>query len=130
MFLGERHGGRSYIMRASNKISSATKPHYRPTRYTTTAATVDESPIAASNGMSLRRARMSMNTAPPVAWKNDPCGSESITVDPAWIIAAPPSAATPASASAGENVWDAIVAPAVVDAVAPAISTPDTGARR
>ncbi len=49
-------------------------------------------------------------------------------VAPAWIIAAEASAGTPAETSVPEKVCEAIVAPAVVEAVAPAIKKPETGA--
>ena len=70
-----------------------------------------------------------MKTLPPVAWKKLPCGSESATVAPAWTVAAAAKGETPAAHSAPENVCEAIVAPAVVEAVAAAIKTPETGAR-
>ena len=86
-------------------------------------------PISASYGISFILPEMLMFTAPPVAWKKEPCGRESITVAPAWIMAAAEIAGTPSASSVGANVCAATVAPAVVEAVAPAIRIPASGAR-
>ena len=86
-------------------------------------------PIAASKGMIFMRSPILMLTEPPVAWKKDPWGRESRTVAPAWTIAAAASPDTPLARRAGAKVWAATVAPAVVDAVAAAIRTPERGAR-
>ena len=76
------------------------------------------SPMAASNGISFMRLPMDMLTAPPVAWKKEPCGRESSTVAPAWIIAAAARPDTPFASRVGAKVCAATVAPAVVEAVA------------
>ena len=68
-------------------------------------------PIIASNGISFILSEMLMLTAPPVAWKKEPCGRESTTVAPAWIMAAAARAGTPALSRVPEKVWAATVAP-------------------
>ena len=80
--------------------------------YWIVAAIVAASPTSESYGTSLRRSPIGMDTAPPVAWKKLPCGSESSTIAPAWIIAAADMAGTPAARSVPENVWEATVATA------------------
>lgn len=52
-------------------------------KYRITAITVLVKPTHASNGISFILSLMFMNTEPPVAWKKEPCGSESTTVAPA-----------------------------------------------
>ena len=86
-------------------------------------------PMHASYGINFKRSLMDIFATPPVAWKKEPCGRESITVAPAWIIAPEDNAGTPAAVNVDENVCAAIVEPAVVDAVAPAIKIPESGAR-
>ena len=76
-------------------------------------------PTISPYGKSRSRSRTPMPTAPAVAWKKLPCGSASKIVPPAWSIAAAETAGTPAPSSVAENVWEAIVTPAVVEAVAP-----------
>ena len=71
---------------------------------------------------------MDMPTEPPVAWKKEPWGRESMTVAPAWVIAAAERAGMPAPSRVEANVWEAMVVPAVVEAVAPAIRMPAMGA--
>ena len=78
--------------------------------------------MADSYGMSLILSLMLMPTEPPVAWKNEPCGRWSSTVAPALVIAAAQTAATPEARTVWENDAEAIVAPAVVDAVAKAVA--------
>lgn len=85
-------------------------------RYIITETTVLVNPTSASNGISFILSFISIDTAPPVAWKNEPCGNESITVEPACIIAAKLIAGMPALIRVSANVCDAIVAPDVVDA--------------
>lgn len=75
-----------------------------PMRYIMTAAAVEVRPMQASKGMSFMRSLMDMLTAPPVAWKKEPWGSESTTVAPAWTMAAAARAGTPASISVGAKV--------------------------
>ena len=60
---------------------------------------------------------MDTSVQPPVAWKNEPCGRWSSTVAPALTIDAPQTPGMPASRTAPENDDDAIVAPAVVEAL-------------
>ena len=91
---------------------------------------VIESPIKDSYGINFKRSFIVILTEPAVAWKNDPCGKWSKTVAPACTIAAPAIGVTPDAIIAGANVADAIVAPAVVDAVAADINIPDIGANK
>ena len=100
---------------------------YLTNRYMSTETSVLVKPIHASYGINFILSDIFNETAPPVAWKKEPCGRESTTVAPAWIIAAAASPETPEANNVGENVWAATVAPAVVDAVAPAIKIPDNG---
>ena len=78
--------------------------------------------------MSFNRSFTLKPIEPPVAWKNEPWGKWSSVVAPALIIAAPHTAATPAATIASPNDADAMVAPAVVDAVAADMSEPAIGA--
>ena len=79
-------------------------------------------------GKSFRRSFTFIPTAPAVAWKKLPCGNASKIVPPACSIAAADRAGIPACASVPENVCEAIVTPAVVDAVAPESNTLESGA--
>lgn len=96
--------------------------------YVKTDETASIIPMADSYGISFIRSRKAIFIAPPVAWKNDPCGRWSATVAPAFVIAAPHMPEIPAARIAGANEAEAIVAPAVVDAVAADMIIPDRGA--
>ena len=63
-----------------------------------------------------------------MAWKNEPWGRWSNTVEPTFTSAAPHMAVMPEAKMLGANDADAIVAPAVVEAVAADINIPDSGA--
>ena len=89
---------------------------------------MEVAPTSVPYGKSLSRSFTPMPTAPAVAWKKLPCGSASKIVPPAWSIAAAERAGTPACTNVPEKVWEAIVTPAVVDAVAPESSTLESGA--
>ena len=78
--------------------------------------------------MSFKRSFTLIPIDPPVAWKKDPCGRWSKIVAPAFTIAAPQMAVTPAATIASAKDAEAIVAPAVVEAVAADINAPAIGA--
>lgn len=93
------------------------------------AVIVELNPTIASYGISLSLSLIAILTLPPVAWKNDPCGRESRIVAPAWTMAAAERLFTLAATRVSAKVFDAMVDPAVVEAVAAAISSPESGAR-
>ena len=87
-----------------------------------------ESPTVSSKGKSLKRSLNARKTAAAVAWKYEPCGRESNAAAPELIIAPAESESTCASSKIVWNVCYAIVAPAVVEPVAPVRRKPDKGA--
>lgn len=89
---------------------------------------VSTRPTKVSKGMSFNRSLTENPIEPPVAWKNEPCGRWSSVVAPALVMAAPQMAVTPAAKMASPKEAEAMVAPAVVEAVAADISAPAIGA--